>query len=193
MRKYILAIITLMASVFTMHAQQDFGPAFSKVPVVNGKVVFQQFIHTDKELTADQKYALLHKWGKDNYTGDPMLSGIRFNDKDQSITVSSKAEFSLPANSKGVREKMLMNYRFDVSITNGGCLLVVRDITYQNVQNNSGSFFPKTYSAEEMITDAAVSSASGETKELRSNTQKSTVTFLNKLVEKLNGIFELKK
>ena len=31
------------------------------------KVVFQQFIHIDQEFSNDQRYALLYKWGKDNY------------------------------------------------------------------------------------------------------------------------------
>ncbi|MDD3788686.1 MAG: hypothetical protein PHO94_08310 [Petrimonas sp.] len=193
MKKYIIVFVVLFASILSLNAQGKADQVFTNVQVVNGKVVFQQFILTDNGLSEDQKYALLYKWGKDNYTGNPLLSGIRFNEQDKSITVSSKVELLLPPNSKGVREKMLMNYRFDASITRAGCMLLVRDITYQNVQGKDSSFFPKAFSAEEMITDTAIASAQGGDKELKVNTQKGTLTFLNELFSSLNSVFEVKK
>ena len=60
------------------------------------------------------------------------LSGIRFNEKKKSITVSSKVELLLPENSDGDRLKKMMNYRFDASITSAGCVLIIRDVTYQD-------------------------------------------------------------
>jgi hypothetical protein len=59
---------------------------------MNGRVVFQQFIPADNSLSADQKYSLLTKWAKDNYSGNRMVSGIRFNEKERSVTVSAKTE-----------------------------------------------------------------------------------------------------
>ena len=90
---------------------------------------------------------MLYKWGKDNYAGNPLLSGIRFNEKEKSITVSSKVELLLPQNSDGERLKKMMNYRFDASITNAGCVLIIRDVTYQDSDKNK-SFFPKLSSAK---------------------------------------------
>ena len=165
-------------------AQTQDENVFASVPEVNGKVVFQQFIHTHQGLNEDQSYAILYKWGKDNYASNPLLSGIRFNEKDQSITVSSKVELLLPANSDGVREKMMMNYRFDANITNAGCVLKVRDITYQTVREKGKSFFPKSSFAEEMITDNAINSVSDE-KELKQNLRKGTLYFLNELYNDL--------
>ncbi|HMM15938.1 MAG TPA: hypothetical protein PKC47_00150, partial [Petrimonas sp.] len=66
MKKILTALI--FASVLIQVNGQS---VFTTVPVVNGKVVFQQFIHIDRELAADQRYALLYKWGKDNYAGNP--------------------------------------------------------------------------------------------------------------------------
>ncbi|MDD4010037.1 MAG: hypothetical protein PHQ67_09550, partial [Fermentimonas sp.] len=101
---------------------------------------------------------------------------------------SSTAEFLLPANSDGVREKMIMNYRFDATITNAGCMLVVRDITYQNAQKDGSSFFPKVYTAEQTITNQAVNTA-GEESELRNNIRKGTLVFLNGLYSEITGAF----
>ncbi|MDO5524087.1 MAG: DUF4468 domain-containing protein [Bacteroidia bacterium] len=188
--KRIIFTVLILASVFIQVKAQS---AFTSVPVVNGKVVFQQFIHIDQDLSPDQRYALLYKWGKDNYAGNPLLSGIRFDDKARSITVGSKVELLLPQNSSGVREKTIMNYRFDATITNAGCMLVVRDISYQNSQSGNAAFFPKTFTAEETITNTAISAVSGGDKEFRTNTQKSTLFYLNELHNELSGIFNLSK
>ena len=183
MKKF-LFIIGLVFSLIGSNVQAQQENVFTSVPEVNGKVVFQQFIHTHSGLDEDQSYAILYKWGKDNYANNPLLAGIRFNDKDYNITVSSKVELLLPENSQGVREKMMMNYRFDASITNAGCVLKVRDVTYQTVREKGKSFFPKTSSAEEMITDNAINSVSND-KELKENLRKSTLYFLNELYNDL--------
>lgn len=189
MRKIIFTVLIFASALIQVKAQS----VFTTVPVVNGKVVFQQFIHIDQGLTADQRYALLYKWGKDNYAGNPLLSGIRFDDKAKSITVGSKIELLLPQDSNGVREKVVMNYRFDATITNAGCILVVRDITYQNDQSPKSSLFPKTFTAEETITSTAISAVSGLDKEFKTNTQKSTLFYLNELYNNLSKIFNLDK
>jgi hypothetical protein len=152
----------------------------SSVPVVNGKVVFEQFLPAEQTDNASQRYIKLQDWAKKTFTGNPLLLGIRFDDKAQSVTVSSKAEILLPANTSGGQEKMIMSYRFDATITNAGCLLVVRDITYQPAKKDSGSFFPKIYPAEETITDQAVATSSNE-REMRVNLRKETLRLVNKL------------
>lgn len=186
-------VYTLLAAIFLL-AQVSGQSVFTSVPVVNGKVVFQQFIHIEQDLSADQRYSILYKWGKDNYTGNPLLAGIRFDENNKSITVSSKVELLLPQNNAGVREKLIMNYRFDASITSAGCMLIVRDITYQNPLIKGSSLFPKTFSAEETITSEAISSsASAADKEFKMNVQKGSLYFLNELYNDLNAIFVLNK
>ncbi len=190
--KRILLIVGLVFAVITgANAQTQDENVFSTVPEVNGKVVFQQFIHTHQGLSEDQSYSLLYKWGKDNYAGNPLLSGIRFNEKEKSITVSSKVELLLPENSDGERLKKMMNYRFDASITNAGCVLIIRDVTYQDSDKNK-SFFPKLSSAEEMITDSAINSNSKD-KELKENLRKGTLYFLNELYNDLKNVLSVSK
>ena len=190
--KRILLIVGLVFTVIIgANAQTQDENVFSTVPEVNGKVVFQQFIHTHQGLSEDQSYSLLYKWGKDNYAGNPLLSGIRFNEKEKSITVSSKVELLLPQNSDGERLKKMMNYRFDASITNAGCVLIIRDATYQDSDKNK-SFFPKLSSAEEMITDSAINSNSKD-KELKENLRKGTLYFLNELYNDLKNVLSVSK
>ena len=190
--KRVLLIIGLVFTVLLgANAQTQDENVFSSVPEVNGKVVFQQFIHTHQGLSEDQIYSLLYKWGKDNYAGNPLLSGIRFNEKEKSITVSSKVELLLPENKDGERLKKMMNYRFDASITNAGCVLIIRDITYQD-NEKSKSFFPKLSSAEDMITDSAINSSSSD-KELKTNLRKGTLFFLNELYNDLKNVLSVSK
>ena len=189
--KRILFIISLVFSFsVVVNAQTEKENVFTNVPEVNGKVVFQQFIHTHQGLNEDQSYALLYKWCKDNYAGNPLLSGIRFIDKDKSLSVSSKVELLLPEDSKGVRQKMMMNYRFDASISNAGCLLVIRDVTYQDVKDKGKNFFPRLIAAEDMITDSSVNSDS-DTKELKANLRKGTLYFLNELYNDLKTVLSV--
>lgn len=180
MKKYLITLLFMSAVIFNVVGQRVDENVFAAVPVVNGKVVFQQFIHTNQNLSEEQKYTILHKWAQDHYRGKSSLRGIRFDDKARSVTVSSGAALSLPANFG----KMTMNYRFDASVTAAGIMLVVRDITY--VSENSG--FPKNYSAEEMITEQAVNSAS-ELRDLKRETRKSSLAYLNKLYADLAGAF----
>ena len=191
MKRILLIVGLVFAVIIGANAQTQDENVFSTVPEVNGKVVFQQFIHTHQGLSEDQSYSLLYKWGKDNYAGNPLLSGIRFNEKEKSITVSSKVELLLPENSDGERLKKMMNYRFDASITNAGCVLIIRDVTYQDSDKNK-SFFPKLSSAEEMITDSAINSNSKD-KELKENLRKGTLYFLNELYNDLKNVLSVSK
>jgi len=62
MKKYILTFILLTISLLHIKGQNDAG--FTNVPMLNGKVVFEQFIPADQGVTANQRYALLQKWVK---------------------------------------------------------------------------------------------------------------------------------
>ena len=180
MKKYILTVIILIMSLPSMIAQVDAG--FSNVPVVNGKVVFEQFILVDQKVSAVQKYALLQKWVKGKYSDNPLVSAIRFDDKTQSVTVSAKT------NLEGVAEKTVMNYRFDLSVANAGCVLVIRDVTFQNPPKPGVSSFPRSITAEQTITDQAVG-VPGEEGVIRSTLRKNTLSFLNGLYREVSGLF----
>ena len=186
--------IIILMSLFALGLQAQSNQVFTTVPVVNNKVVFKQFIHSADVFSPDQRYSILYKWGKDNYSGNPLLAGIRFDEKNQTVTVSSKIELLLPENSVGVREKVIMSYRFDISVGQGGCTLVIRDISYNNPQvKGASSLFAKPYSAESTITDQAIASAQGQDREFKANVRKGTLYFLNELHEDVNALFVLNK
>jgi hypothetical protein len=180
MKRYILIAGMLIISLCHTAGQVD--SAFTSVSVVNGKVVFEQYILTDQALSANQKYAVLQKWVKGKYAGSPLVSGMRFDDKNQSATVSAKTELA------GVQGKTEMNYRFDLSADNAGCILVVRDITYRIAPSQEASSLPKTITAEQIITDQAVA-VPGEEGKMRNSTRKATLSFLNELYKEVSRLF----
>ena len=107
-----------------------------------------------------------------------MVSGIRFDDKGQFVTISAKTNFD---------NLTTMNYRLDTSVTGAGCMIVVRDITYQNMSNDS-SFFPKVVTAEQTITDQAVQSG-GDDKKYRDGVRIATLAFLNEIYSEINSLY----
>lgn len=191
MRKNILIVSIMLLLSFYLSAQQSSNSIFANVPVMSGRVVFQQFIPADNSLSADQKYSLLTKWAKDNYSGNRMVSGIRFNEKERNVTVSAKTELVLPKSTKEGESKLMMNYRFDVSVTNGGLILTIRDITFQKIASTNNQSTSKVYSAEETITDASIA-ASDEEKEFRISTRNETLAFVNSLYDTLSQFFSKK-
>lgn len=191
MRKNILVASIMLMLSFYLSAQQSSNSIFANVSVMNGRVVFQQFIPADNSLSADQKYSLLTKWAKDNYSGNRMVSGIRFNEKERSVTVSAKTELVLPTSIKEEDRKLMMNYRFDVSVTNGGLILTIRDITFQKVTLTNNQTTSKVFSAEETITDVSIA-ASDEEKEFRISTRNETLAFVNSLYDSLFQFFSKK-
>ncbi len=191
MRKNIFIVSIMLMLSFYISAQQSSNSIFANVPVMNGRVIFQQFIPADNSLSADQKYSLLTKWAKDNYSGNRMVSGIRFNEKERSVTVSAKTELVLPTSIKEEDRKLMMNYRFDVSVTNGGLILTIRDITFQKVTLTNNQTTSKVFSAEETITDVSIA-ASDEEKEFRISTRNETLAFVNSLYDSLFQFFSKK-
>jgi hypothetical protein len=177
MKKYFF-VLTFFSIIFlTMNAQNT---AFNSVPVVNGKVVFEQFIHTQSVLSADQEYAILSEWGKNKYTGNPNLSGLRFDDRTRTMTVSMRSGL-------GIQEQVTMSYRFDVSVTSAGCMVVIRDISYQKPQ--AGSAIPISLSAEQTITDQAIA-ISDDDNALRNNTRRATLAFFNALFTEIESVLK---
>ncbi|MGI6572288.1 MAG: hypothetical protein ACOX19_02425 [Fermentimonas sp.] len=180
--RIILVLLLLTAFGFTkVNGQTD--AVFGSVPFVNGKVVFQQFIPNADGVDAAQQYAKLQKWGRARFQGNPLLSAIRFDDKARSVTISAGETLPLPA----ANGKVTLRYRFDISVTNAGSMLVVRDITFQSEPPGSGSTIPKTYGAEQVITDQAINGADGE-KEFRTLVRQATLNYFNGLHVELSSL-----
>lgn len=181
-RLILLNICTLFSLIgFAQITRQ--GQLFTNIPIVDNKVVFIREVALKRGLSDDANYNIIRDWAKNNYGRDPFISSIRYDTKNREIIAKSKIELLLPANSNGVREKMIMRYRVNAFVFHNKCVMEITEISYlyENTKYN-GSTLPKVIRAETFISDNAIK-IHDELREMRINTRKSTLYFLNELAK----------
>ncbi|MDR1089447.1 MAG: hypothetical protein LBL79_00080, partial [Prevotella sp.] len=113
MKKILFCIICGLLPVLGFAQVVKLGERFTKVPVIEEKVTFIKEIPMKDGISASDNYKLLKQWATDNYGRDPFISSVRYDGVNQEFIAKSRIELLLPANSKGVREKMIMRYRIN--------------------------------------------------------------------------------
>jgi hypothetical protein len=188
MKKYLVLIVFMLLFTASYAQVVKQGQKFEDVAVVNGKVVFLKEIPLKKNFSKDFNFKLLKDWARKNYGKDPFISSVRYDEKNYEIIAKSRIELLLPANSKGVREKMTMRYRVNGFLFQDKCVLEITDISYM-YQNTSGEDkLPRVIRAEEFITNTIID-ANGDFQELKLNTRKSTLFFINELANEFTEVF----
>lgn len=182
MTRLTLYIICSLISLSSFAQVVRQGETFVDVSEVQGKVVFLKEIPAKKGISADASFNILKDWAKDNYGSDPFISSVRYDNRNKEIIAKSRIELVLPANSVGVREKMIMRYRINAFLFENKCVLEITDISYLYQNTRGDKTLPKVIRAETFITDKALKT-SDDLHELRTNTRKSTLYFLNELAK----------
>ena len=190
MNKYLLFTLSLFFS-YPILAQQIVrdGGMFTTVSVVDGKVVFLKEIQTNRKFSEKASYQRMVDWAKETYGRDPFISSIRYDSKKNEFIAKSKVELLLPPNSDGKREKMIMRYRINGFLVDSKCVLEITDISYlyENTKYNNLDL-PKVIRAEAFITDKEVATQNG-LGEIKANTRKSTIYFVNELTSGFEKFF----
>lgn len=180
MKKILLYLVISLLSSTTFAQVVKQGERFTKVPFIEGEVTFLKEIPMKQGLSTDENYKLLKEWAIVNYGKDPFISSVRHDEKNQEFIAKSRIELLLPANSKGVREKMIMRYRINGFIFQNKCVLEITEISYLYENSKNNKILPRVIRAEDFITDKALE-ITDEVQEFRINTQKSTLFFLDEL------------
>lgn len=188
MKKVLLYVVCSLFYITSSAQIVKLGEGFTKVPVVEDKVTFLKEIPGKKGLSTEDNYKLLRDWAVPHYARDPFISSIRYDLKNHEFIAKSKVELLLPANSKGVREKMIMRYRVNGFIFQDRCVLEVTDISYLYENAKKNTLLSRVMKAEEFITDDAIN-IKDELQEFRINTRKSTLYFLDELTKDLETKF----
>jgi len=181
-----LVLILLSCASFAQIVRQ--GEKFTKVPLIEGKVTFLKELPMKQGLSSDGNYKLLKEWAITNYGKDPFISSVRHDEKNQEFIAKSRIELLLPANSKGIREKMIMRYRINGVIYQNKCILEITEISYLYENSRNNKLLPRVIRAEDFITDKALEIAD-EVQEYRINTRKSTLYFLDELSKDFESKF----
>lgn len=182
MKKTIFCIICSLLPIFAFAQVVKLGERFTKVPVIEGKVTFMKEIPMKSGVSANDSYNLMKQWATDNYGRDPFISSVRHDGANQEFIAKSRIELLLPANAKGIREKMIMRYRINGFVFKDKCVLEITDISYLYENSNKNMVLPRVIRAEDFITDKAIA-IDDEQQEYKVNTRKSTLYFLDELSE----------
>ncbi|MDR1883634.1 MAG: hypothetical protein LBR26_12755 [Prevotella sp.] len=189
MKKIILHIICFLLPSICFSQIVRLGESFADVPLIDGKVVFLKEIPFKKDLSADANYKILKDWAIVNYGKDPFVSSVRHDSRDREFTAKSRIELLLPADSKGVQEKIIMKYRINGFIFQDKCVLEITGISYLYKNKTTGKLLPREIRAEDFITDNAIK-LNDNIQEFRINTRKSTLYFLNELSKDFERKFD---
>lgn len=190
MRKTILIIICIIC-VLSANAQitrqnQD----FEQVHLIDNRVAFIKEIDL-QGITLEHAYNILREWGKQNYGKDPFISSIRYetkkNPEKKEILAKSRIELILPENSHRIREKMIMRYRVDGFIQDNKCILQITELSFLH-ENTKDTRLPRIIRAEDFITDDQLK-VNDDLQELKTNTKKATIYFLNNLTRDFEKLF----
>ena len=182
MIRYLLfsLLLTLSISVSAQEIIRE-GGKFTTISTVEDKVVFMKELRCSSKSSDKACYQRMAEWAKETYGSDPFISSIRYDPKKDEFIAKSKVELLLPANSQGKRESMIMRYRINGFLIDGKCVLEITDISYlYENSKQSGLDLSKVIRAEAFITNREVSEKNKLT-EIKTNTRKSTIYFVNEL------------
>ncbi len=188
MKKIVFYILCSLISVSGFSQVVKLGEKFTNVPIIEKKVTFLKDIPAKKDVTDDENYKTLKDWAIVNYGKDPFISSVHHNQKNREFVAKSRVELLLPADSQGVREKMIMRYRINGFLFQDKCVLEVTDISYHYDNSKKKRKLPRVIRAENFITDKAILKKDS-LQELRENTRKSTLYFLNEISRDFEGKF----
>ncbi|NDW17466.1 DUF4468 domain-containing protein [Dysgonomonas sp. 216] len=187
MKNIFVALLVLFPALsFAQITKTD--EAFTDVFKVNNKVVFIKEINI-KNKTQEEAYKQLKKWTKVNFAKDLFNASMHSDDAKKLINAKSRIELVLPENSHGIKERMVMRYRLEAYFLENLCIVEVTSILYQNQQKRNTNSLGKNIDAESLITNEALA-LSDENSETRLNTKKSTLYFLNDLIDSLQKTLE---
>ncbi len=187
MKKSVLYIFFSLYSVLAFSQSVKHKERFTRVSEVQGKVTFIKELSISNN-SALSNYNKLKDWAIINYGKDPFISSVRHDKDNKEFIAKSRIELLLPENSKGVREKMIMRYRINGFAYRDRCVFEITDISYMYGNARDDKRLSHVLRAEDFITDNAVAIAD-DLQELRINTRKSTLYFLNQVGEDFEAYF----
>lgn len=177
-------LVTILSSSMSGQIVKQ-NELFKTVSVINNKVRFIKEVAVN-ENESERNYLKMKEWGRENYGKDPFISSVRYDNRKKEILANSRIELILPVNSEGFKEKMVMRYRVNCFLYEDKCVLEIEDISYLSDGGNKN--LPRVIRAEEFITDKKLA-IQDNLSELRLNTRRATLYFLNTLGNDFEKLF----
>ena len=185
MMKRTLMSICLCLSLTMGWAQVEARYDKGNVPVVNGRVMFQEAIATT--LSTTEAYARISEWAKQRFNKPNVIVSKLTHEDNTNHTLSLTAEEYIVFTSKFfVLDRTRINYWVEVQCTEGNATIKLTRINYWYEEERDGGI---RFSAEEFITDEQAFNLKGN-KMLKDQGKfrKGTIDFFDTLVADMTEV-----
>lgn len=180
--KRILLTLCLGLSLMAGWAQVEAKYAAGSVPVVNGRVMFQETIPTT--LSADASYKKISTWAKERFNKpNVIISKFITNDARNNQLSLTAEEYLVFTNRFFVLDRTRINYWLELQCADNSTTVKLTRINYWYEEERDGGL---KFSAEEMITDENAFNKKGKLLKDQGKFRRKTIDFFEECVEQIS-------
>ena len=183
--KRTLMSICLCLGIMMGWAQVEARYDKGSVPIVNGRVMFQEEIATS--LNAEEAYDRISEWAKQRFNKpNVIVSKLTHEDNTNNTLNLTAEEYIVFTNKFFVLDRTRINYWIELQCTEASATIKMTRINYWYEEEREGGI---RFSAEEFITDEEAFNSKG-TKLLKDQGKfrRGTINLFDSLVEEMNEI-----
>ena len=180
--KRIFLTLCLGMSLLAGWAQVEAKYAAGSVPVVNGRVMFQETIPTT--LSADAAYKKVSAWAKERFSKPNVIISKFITDDARNTQLSLTAEeYMVFTNRLFVLDRTRINYWLELQCADNNTTVKLTRINYWYEEEREGGL---KFSAEEMITDENAFNKKGKLLKDQGKFRRKTIDFFEDCVEQIS-------
>lgn len=180
--KRIFLTLCLGMSLLAGWAQVEAKYAAGSVPVVNGRVMFQETIPTT--LSADAAYKKVSTWAKERFSKPNVIISKFITDDARNTQLSLTAEeYMVFTNRLFVLDRTRINYWLELQCADNNTTVKLTRINYWYEEEREGGL---KFSAEEMITDENAFNKKGKLLKDQGKFRRKTIDFFEDCVKQIS-------
>ena len=179
--KKISALIFILFTIFSAQAQIS-GNGESVIPVINGKVTFEETIQAEGYTKTEIKN-IIDFWIKERFVKPVVISAKQFIANNPHATILKGEEYIVFKNKPLVLERARIYYFLTLTANDGSCTFNMSRITYwYDDEDEKGGI---KMIAEDWITDENAINKKGKVKKFEGKFRNKTIELKNTLVNDL--------
>ena len=180
--KRIFLTLCLGMSLIAGWAQVEAKYAQGSVPVVNGRVTFQETIPTT--LSPEAAYAKVSAWAKERFEKPNVIISKFITDDARNHKMSLTAEeYIVFTNRFFVYDRTRINYWLEMQCADNSATIKLTRINYWYEEEREGGL---KFSAEEMITDENAFNRKGKMLKAQGKFRRKTIDFFDDCVKQIS-------
>ncbi|MBR5814451.1 MAG: DUF4468 domain-containing protein [Bacteroidaceae bacterium] len=154
------------------------------VPVVNGKVTFEEFIPANG-MSATEVEEKVNNWISSRFVKPTVIAAKRYESEAPQTAIVKSEEYIVFRNTFFVLNRARIYYYLTITAKDGGCLFNISRITYwYDDEDDKGGIHMK---AENWITDDMAFNNKGKLKRFEGRFRRKTIDLKNALVQELTN------